>query len=99
MRLQAPFFNGISIEFNGISNEIQSVVYLGGEIQEIASKLLLTFWGGVINTTFALNVNDYVLLDSYMYTVYMYIRTHIYIYIIYTYVYTYMNKYTCMYNG
>ena len=41
------------MEFNGISNEIQSVDFLG-EIHKIASKLLLTFWGGVNNTILAL---------------------------------------------
>ena len=39
------------MEFNGISIEIQSVLYLGKKIQEIASKLLLTFWGGLLNIT------------------------------------------------
>ena len=39
------------MEFNGISIEIQSVLYLGKKIQEIASKLLLTFWRGLLNIT------------------------------------------------
>ena len=34
------------MEFNGISNEIQSGRLFRGEIQEIPSKVLLTFWGG-----------------------------------------------------
>ena len=44
------------MEFNGISNEIQSGRLFRGEIQEIRSKVLLTFWGGgrFINTNLAL---------------------------------------------
>ena len=34
------------IEFNGISNEIQSGRLFRGVIQEIPSKVLLTFLGG-----------------------------------------------------
>ena len=34
------------MEFNGISNEIRSGRLFTGEIQEIPSKVLLTFWGG-----------------------------------------------------
>ena len=42
------------MEFNGVSNEIQSGRLFKGEIQEIPSKVLLTFWGGVINPNLAL---------------------------------------------
>ena len=35
-----------SMEFNGISNEIQSGRLFRGGIHEIPSKVLLTFWGG-----------------------------------------------------
>ena len=39
------------MEFNGISNEIQSGRLFSGEIQEIPSKVLLTFRGGLLIRT------------------------------------------------
>ena len=39
------------MEFSGISNGIQSGRLFRGEIQEIPSKVLLTFWGGLLIRT------------------------------------------------
>ena len=52
------------MEFNGISNEIQSGRLFRGEIQEIPSKVLLTFWGGVINPGFAYYIHTPFYFDS-----------------------------------
>ena len=81
------------MEFNGISNEIQSVVYLG-EIQEIASKLLFHQGGGGLLIRTCQYVYIYICICTY---VYMYICTYVYMYIC-TYVYyVYMYKCICIY--
>ena len=68
------------MEFNGISNEIQSGRLFRGEIQEIPSKVLLTFWGGLL-----IRPLHYIYMYTYVYSINIY---PIYIYILYIYIYT-----------
>ena len=74
------------MEFNGISNEIQSVVYLG-EIQEIASKLLFHQGGGGL----LIRTCQYVYIYIYVY-VHMYICIYVHMYIC-----IYVHMYICIY--
>ena len=70
--------NGVQWNSMEFSDQIQSVVCLGGEIQEIASKLLLTFWGGTVYS-YDLRIILYVCMQ-------IHVDIHIYVYI---YIHTY----------